>query len=255
MVGAALIRFVLEDSLVSLGSRRAWALAEGEGIVSCETRATTLRPRRGPNGSPLRVNEPGSEPVGDLEARLVALVRGSPVLMRALRAARAVDPPDWLIGAGAIRDRVWDHLHGFTRATPVKDVDLAFFDPASLGGERERGVQRALTALAPDLAWDVTNQAEVHLWYPHVFGVAVKPLTCTSDAVATWPETATAIGVRLRADGTMRVVAPYGLDDLFALIWRRNPRCATRDQYRRRVENKQIAKRWPRVTILDAGSE
>ena len=193
--------------------------------------------------------------MGDLEARLVALVRGSPVLMRALRAARAVDPPDWLIGAGAIRDRVWDHLHGFTRATPVKDVDLAFFDPASLGGERERSVQRALTALAPDLAWDVTNQAEVHLWYPHVFGLEVEPLTSTAHAVATWPETATAIGVRLLADGTMRVVAPCGLDDLFAMIWRRNPRRATREQYRLRAENKRIANRWPRVTILDAGSE
>ena len=50
----------------------------------------------------------------DLEARLVALIRCSSVLMRALRAARAVGPPDWLIGAGALRDRVWDHLHGFT---------------------------------------------------------------------------------------------------------------------------------------------
>ena len=111
----------------------------------------------------------------ELEARLVGLVRGSPVLMRALRAARSVNPPDWVIGAGAIRDRVWDHLHGFTRATPVKDVDLAFFDPASLDGERERGVQRALNAQAPELAWDVTNQAAVHLWYPHVFGVEVEP--------------------------------------------------------------------------------
>ena len=95
--------------------------------------------------------------------------------MRALRAARTVDPPDWLIGAGAIRDRVWDHLHGFTRPVPVKDLDLAFFDPVSLDGERERSVQRALTAQAPELAWDVTNQAAVHLWYPHVFGVEVDP--------------------------------------------------------------------------------
>jgi hypothetical protein len=31
--------------------------------------------------------------------------------MRALRAARAVDPPDWLIGGGVIRDLVWDHVH------------------------------------------------------------------------------------------------------------------------------------------------
>ena len=199
-----------------------------------------------------RVDGRGTEPVDELEARLVSLVRCSPVLMRALRAARSVNPPDWVIGAGAIRDRAWDHLHGFTRATPVKDVDLAFFDPVSLDGERERGVQRALTAQAPELAWDVTNQAGVHLWYPHVFGVEVDPLASTSDAVATWPETATAIGVRLLSDDTIRVVAPYGLDDLFGLVCRRNPRRATREQYRRRVENKRIAKRWPRVTILDA---
>jgi hypothetical protein len=43
----------------------------------------------------LRVNRPRDEPVDKLEARLVALVRGSPVLMRALRAARNVNPPDW----------------------------------------------------------------------------------------------------------------------------------------------------------------
>src|ERR1700726_2238083 len=177
MVGAALIRFVLADSGVSLGSRRAWALAEGEGIVKYETRTVTLRPRRGPNGSPLRVNEPGSKPVGDLEARLVALVRGSPVLMRALRAARAVDLPDWLIGAGAIRDRVWDHLHGFTRATPVKDVSLAFFEPPPLGGERARAVQRELPPLAPDLASDVTNHSRVHLLASQVFGLVFEPLT------------------------------------------------------------------------------
>jgi hypothetical protein len=191
--------------------------------------------------------------VGELEARLVALVRCSPVLMRALRAARAVDPPDWLIGAEVIRDRVWDHLHGFTRPVPAKDLDLAFFDPVSLGSERERNVQSALTAQAPDLAWDVTNQAAVHLWYPQVFGVEVAPLTSTADAVATWPETATAIGVRLLTDDTIRVVAPYGLDDLFGLVCRRNPRRATREQYRRRVESKRIARRWPRVRILDAG--
>ena len=200
-----------------------------------------------------RVNGRRSETSDELQARLVALVRCSPVLMRALRAARTVDPPDWLIGAGAIRDRVWDRLHGFTRPTPVKDLDLAFFDPACVGSERERSVQSALSAQAPDLAWDVTNQAAVHLWYPRVFGVEVDPLTSTSEAVATWPETATAIGIRLLADDTIHVVAPCGLEDLFGLIWRRNPRRATSEQYRRRVENKRIAKRWLRVRILDAG--
>jgi hypothetical protein len=173
------------------------------------------------------------------------------MLMRALRAARAVGPPDWLIGAGAIRDRVWDHLHGFGHFPPSRDLDLVFFDPLSLGSERERSVQREVSTQAPDICWDVTNQASVHLWYPEVFGLEVEPLTCSADGVATWPETATAVGVRLRADDSIEVVAPCGLEDLFGLVCRRNPRRVTVEHYRRRVKSKQIAERWPRVQILD----
>jgi hypothetical protein len=191
----------------------------------------------------------------ELESRLVGLIRSSSTLMRALRAARTVDPPDWLIGSGVIRDRVWDHLHGFTRASTSTDVDLAFFDPLSRGSDREREVQRQVVALAPDICWEVTNQAAVHLWYPEVFGVEVEPLTSSADAVGTWPETATAIGIRLLAHDRIEVVAPCGLDDLFGLICRRNPRRVTDEQYRRRVANKRIAKRWPRVQILAAASD
>jgi hypothetical protein len=191
----------------------------------------------------------------ELESRLVGLIRSSSTLMRALRAARTVDPPDWLIGSGVIRDRVWDHLHGFARASTSTDVDLAFFDPLSRGSDREREVQRQVVALAPDICWEVTNQAAVHLWYPEVFGVEVEPLTSSADAVGTWPETATAIGIRLLAHDRIEVVAPCGLDDLFGLICRRNPRRVTDEQYRRRVANKRIAKRWPRVQILAAASD
>jgi len=187
----------------------------------------------------------------DLEARLVALIGCSSVLMRALRVARAVNAPDWLIGAGTIRDRVWDHLHGFVPAAPSRDLDLVFFDPLSLDSERERCVQREVSLQAPDICWDVTNQAGVHLWYPKVFGVEVEPLTSSADGVATWPETATAVGVRLRADDRIEVVAPHGLEDLFGLICRRNPRRVSVEHYRRRVKSKQIAERWPRVRIFD----
>jgi uncharacterized protein len=109
--------------------------------------------------------------------------------------------------------------------------------------------------LAPDISWDVTNQAAVHTWYPHVFGVEIEPLTCSADGVGTWPETATAIGMRLLADGSMGVVAPCGLDDLLNLVCRRNPRVVTIEQYRRRVANKRITKRWPRVRVFDLGDE
>src|SRR5437016_4437009 len=103
-----------------------------------------------------RMSRPQPASPAELEARLMALIRRCHMLMTALRAARAVDPPDWLIGAGVIRDRVWDQLHGFTRPGPVRDVDLAYFDSAALGADGERRVQSALAARAPDIAWDVT---------------------------------------------------------------------------------------------------
>jgi hypothetical protein len=187
----------------------------------------------------------------ELEACLVAMVRSSAMLMRALDVARAVDPPDWLIGSGVIRNLVWDRLHGFVRPTTLKDLDLVFFDPAALGEEREQVVQDALAVKAAEIPWDAKNQAAVHLWYPDVFGVAVEPLISSAAAVATWPETATAVAVRLLPDDSLRVVAPCGLDDLFGLVCRRNPRRVTVEEYRRRVHSKRIADRWPMVTVVD----
>jgi hypothetical protein len=78
----------------------------------------------------------------------------------------------------------------------------------------------------------------------------VDPLTSAADGVATWPQTATAVAVRLLPDDRIEVVAPCGLEDLFNLVRRRNPRRVTVDHYRRRVRDKRIADRWPRVEIL-----
>src|SRR5450759_893439 len=103
------------------------------------------------------VPAPSSTCTDESQERLATLVRRSPLLMRALRVARTVDPPDWLIGGGVIRDRVWDHLHGYARVARSKDVDLVFFDPASPECEMERSVLKELTSLAPEIPWDVTN--------------------------------------------------------------------------------------------------
>jgi hypothetical protein len=78
----------------------------------------------------------------------------------------------------------------------------------------------------------------------------VTPLASAADGVATWPETATAVAVRLLADDRIQVVAPCGLDDLFGLVCRRNPSRVGVEHYRRRVRDKRIAERWPRVEVL-----
>ena len=192
----------------------------------------------------------------DLPGRLQPLVGSTPWLVEALEAARDVDPPDWLVGGGVLRDLVWDRLHGRSRPAQPRDVDLAFFDPTRLDPDRDAEVERALHARLPGVPWDAKNQAAVHTWYDRVFGGRrVAPLTSAADGVATWPETATAVAVRLLHDDRIQVVAPCGLADLFGLVCRRNPRRVSVDHYRRRVQDKHITDRWPRVRVLEAGEE
>jgi hypothetical protein len=191
--------------------------------------------------------------VTGLDARLAALVRSSDWLMAALRAVRDVDPPDWLVGGGVLRDLVWDRLHGRAEPGRPRDVDLAFFDPLRLDPGRDAEVERALLARLAGVPWDAKNQAAVHRWYGRVFGAGeVAPLGSAADGVGTWPETATAVAVRLLDGDKLQVVAPCGLEDLFGLVCRRNPRRVSVAHYRRRVRDKRIADRWPGVRIVDA---
>jgi uncharacterized protein len=188
-------------------------------------------------------------PVSGTE-QVEAILRSTPWLMDALRVARDVDAPDWLIGAGAVRTAVWDHLHGFDEPTEPADVDVAFFDPDDLSPERDSAVEGKLRERRPDIPWDAKNQAAVHLWYPAKFGYEVPPLASAADGVATWPETATCIGARLERDDAMTVVAPYGVEDLLGLVHRRNPARITVEEYERRLRTKRITERWPRVRVL-----
>jgi len=172
--------------------------------------------------------------------------------MDALRAARSVDAPDWLLCAGALRNTVWDHLHGFASPSELADVDLGFFDASDLSASRDSTVESALRACAPEFNWQAKNQAAVHLWYEQRFGFAVSPFASTADAIATFPETAVCVGVRLLPDDSLYVVAPYGLGDLLAMVHRHNPARATVEIYEQRLASKRITDRWPRVTVIPA---
>ncbi len=172
--------------------------------------------------------------------------------MEALIAATEVAAPDWPIGSGAMRNAVWDRLHGFNKPTPLADIDPAFFDPTDLSPERNRRVEEVLLERLPGVPWEAQNQAAVHVWFPKVFGYEVEPLSSTADGVGTWPETATSVAVRLEDDDELVVVAPLGLEDLPGQVHRRNPARASVEEYERRLATKRIAERWPRVRIVPA---
>ena len=172
--------------------------------------------------------------------------------MRSLAHARALRLRAWCVGAGAVRNLVWDALHAHATPSALSDVDVAWFDADDLSPERDAQLQQRLRALAPDTPWEVTNQAGVHLWFEQHFGHAVAPLRSLDEAVASWPEYATAVGLWLADDDGLHVIAPHGLDDLFAMVVRRNPVRVSVATYRERAASKRYAQRWPRVTVVPA---
>ena len=192
---------------------------------------------------------------GGAAARVSAAVLAAPPVMAALVAAREVDPPDWLLAAGAVRDAVWEALHGRAPTAMPRDVDLAYFDAHDLTSARDEAVERELRELAPELPWQARNQAAVHLWYPGRFGLEVEPFASTAEAIATFPEVATCVGVRLLADDDMLVVAPHGLDDLLACVCRHNPTRAPASVFERRLAEKGWRERWPRMRYVPTASD
>jgi uncharacterized protein len=185
-------------------------------------------------------------------ARLTGLLLGDHWFARALSAVAASGLPDAWIGAGAVRDVVWGQLFGEFSPDSVRDVDVAYFDPADLSAERDLKAQKTLAMIA-DLPWEATNQAAVHTWYHHYFGGSpVESFSCVHDAIATWPETATCVGVRNGPDA-VEICAPHGLADLLGGVWRVNPVRVTPEISRARLARQRVQTRWPGVTIVPPG--
>ena len=166
--------------------------------------------------------------------------------MDVLGVVRDAGVPDAWVGAGALRDLVWGTLYGSGfDPSRVRDVDVAYFDP-SPGAD----VDALLSARRPGVPWEATNQATVHEWYVDVFGgPPVEPFTSIAEAIATWPETATAVAVRLVGD-ELEVCAPFGVDDLLGGVWRWNPRRVSRERSLERLARHRPGERWPGVRVV-----
>ena len=65
----------------------------------------------------------------DCIQKTTSLLLNDTFRMNCLRAAREIALPDWYLGAGFLRNAIWDHLHQKHEMTPLNDVDLVYFDP------------------------------------------------------------------------------------------------------------------------------
>jgi uncharacterized protein len=182
-----------------------------------------------------------------LETQLIDMLRASPRVMQVLEIARAANLPDWRLVAGSIYGTVWNTLTGQAPDHGIKDYDICYFDPDT-SYEAEDAVIKAVAAITPpDLLplVEVRNQARVHLWFAAKFGGDYSALINTDEALTRYLCYSDAVAVRLEADDTISVAAPFGLDDVFAMVMRPNPgRGATGN---RAAKVGSVQSRWPSV--------
>ena len=163
------------------------------------------------------------------------------------KTAQSLQLPDWWIGAGFVRNKVWDTLSGFTERTKNTeiDIDVVYFDPANIVEEQEKLYDQKLLKLMPNENWSVKNQARMHIPYGE------PPFVSSGDAISKWPETATAIAVTITTNGELELFAPYGLEDITAMNIRMTPNMKLKqDVFFKRLQKKQWQSKWPKITII-----
>ena len=182
-------------------------------------------------------------------ADIADFIAHNPRMMRCLAVLAAHGPASAWIGAGFVRNAVWDHLCGQdTEANPPADLDVVFHDPAIATVKQDAAFEGALRTAAPDLPWSVRNQARMHERNGH------DPYRDIADALAHWVETATAIAARLGPKG-VEILAPFGVDDVLDMIVRPVPAYRSKpEMLRARLEAKGWRARWPSLRLIGLGA-
>jgi hypothetical protein len=187
--------------------------------------------------------------MAELEARLIAILRQCSGLMRVMTTVRDLALPDWMIFSGAIYQPVVNHLTGRPLEHGLKDYDVGYFDASDVSYEAEdvviKRVAAAFEAPLSELV-EVRNQARVHLWFEDHFSEPYTALRESSEALERFVSPSFAVAARLEPDDRMTIMAPFGLEDLFALRFRPNPNRQT--DYFPKIAAKMKA-RWPEIAV------
>jgi hypothetical protein len=181
-------------------------------------------------------------------AELQAVLRTNPDLATLLDRFAELDLPEAWIVAGCLAQTVWNHRYALPPGHGIADIDIVYFDP-DLSDAAEAANEARLRRIFPTLAArvDAKNQARVHQWYEAKFGRPLAPYVSVPQAIATYPTTATSIGIRI-ANGAPEICAPYGLADLSAGIVRPNRTLVTEAVYNAKTSRWRGL--WPGLEIV-----
>ncbi len=176
-----------------------------------------------------------------LKDELVEIIEKDQWMIEVLKNIRNLNLKDCWIGAGFVRNKVWDHKHGKSR-TNLNDIDIIYFDESKKSKADDLLIEDKLKKANPTLNWSVKNQSRMNARNGH------KKYANCIEAISFWPETATSIAVRLNARDKIECIAPYGLEDLFDLLVIPTPKFDL-EIYNARIEKKEWSKKWDKLKI------
>lgn len=178
---------------------------------------------------------------------IIVLIQSDKQMMEIIEAASQLNLPDWWICAGFVRSKIWDTLHGFESRTNPPDVDVIYYDHEDTSEKTEKGLEAKLKRILPGVPWSVKNEARMHVVNQ------IDPYTSSEDAISKFPETATALGVKIDKDHNLILTAPWGVRDVLHLEVKPTPYFKESKElgtiYKERVIKKNWKGIWEKIHV------
>ncbi|MFB6465508.1 nucleotidyltransferase family protein [Cytobacillus sp. Hz8] len=181
------------------------------------------------------------------EEDIIAEIQKDDWMMEILYIVQTLNLPDWWVCAGFVRSKIWDTQHHFSKRTPLPDIDVIYYDSVNAVEEEEKKWEGVLKSIAPKLPWSVKNQSRMHLKNQ------LPPYSSSIDGISKFPETATALGVKLGKEKNVVLAAPWGVEDVIKMEVRATPfyKSNLKRIYQDRVMKKNWQSIWSKVKIYD----
>ena len=130
----------------------------------------------------------GRLPIDEQVTQFRAALARNGTLTEVLTRAAAMGLPGWYLVAGCLYQTVWNVVTGQPPEAGILDYDLAYFDGSDLSWDAEDAVIQAGHEVFAGLPVPVQirNQARVHLWYEHKFGIPCPPHDSAEAAIDTY---------------------------------------------------------------------
>jgi uncharacterized protein len=178
------------------------------------------------------------------EEKIISLIKNDIWMMDILKSVKSLNLPDWWVCAGFVRSKIWDTLHNFSERTPIPDIDVIYFDSTNIDELEEKRLEETLNSLMPKTPWSVKNEARMHI------KSNMPPYSSSIDAISKFPETATALGVKLDENENVILIAPYGIRDVVNLELKPTPFFTKTKERVVIYENRIIKKNWRSIWYM-----